>query len=293
MTSTDLRVPVSECRPDPKQPRTHFNKRALKSLGMSIQEVGQRTPIEVRRLPKGDTHRFEIIDGERRWRACQEAGIKTIRICIEERQLEHHEQHLLSVISNFHREDHTHMEISQALQYQYAAAQGDQRKGIVRRLAASMGKTESWVYQYLNLQNLTEELQDKLHPETQESELIRFNEAQVLASLKAEDQPFVYAEMLKLPVHRRLNFLRKRAVELTGKERAPGRPRDVKRHIDRFVARLQADMELVMDLKQADFNRAIGDVPARELRLFRDSLEATAKHLKLLMEATDRSLMVG
>lgn len=291
MASTDLRVPVAECRPDPRQPRVYFKKSALKSLALSIQEVGQRTPIEVRELPEGDTHRYEIIDGERRWRACQLGEIPTIRICIETAPIVHQEQHFLSVISNFHREGHTHIEISAALQYQVECAQG--QKGIIRKLASNLGKSEPWVYQYLSLQNLVPELQVVMHPETPDKELLRFNEALVLASIPDAHQWYVYRAMVDLPVHKRLKYLRITATELTGKERKSGKPSDIKRHVVRFVARLQVDMDRVMDFKQADFQKAVADVPASDLRRFRDSIEAATSHLRLLMEATDRSLMIG
>jgi ParB/RepB/Spo0J family partition protein len=287
---TDQRVPVSDCRPDPKQPRTYFRKAALQALAVSIQTVGQRTPVEVRQLPVGDTHRFEIIDGERRWRACQLAGITTIRICVEPGEIDHQRQHFLSVVSNFHREGHTHMEISAALQYQVECAKG--AKGIVRDLASNLGKSEPWVYQYLSLQSLTPELQAKMHPDTDDRELLRFGEALVIASLPDEHQGYVYLQLLDQHRARRLKHARALAEELTGKART-GRPPSVKQHVERFVARLQGDMDRVMDFKQADFRRAVEAVPASELRLFRDSLKRTGDHLKLLMEATDRELMVG
>ena len=111
----DRRVRLDEVRPDPKQPRSYFKDSALKALAASIKSIGQRTPIEVRRLPKGAAAKYEIIDGERRYRACRMIGQATIRICIEEADLDHHRQHLLSLVSNFHREGHTHMETSTAL----------------------------------------------------------------------------------------------------------------------------------------------------------------------------------
>jgi ParB family chromosome partitioning protein len=287
MSDHPARVPVAHCRPDPRQPRTYFRKSALAALAQSIKTLGQRTPIEVRALPAGDAARFEIIDGERRWRACQLAGVKTIRICVEQGEIDHQRQHFLSVVSNFHREGHTHTEISAALQYQVECAKG--AKGIVRDLANNLGKSEAWVYQYLSLQGLVPELQEKMHPETSDRELLRFGEALVLASIPPEHQRYVYLQLLELPVKSRLKHARDAAAEITGRQRS-GRPVSIKRHMERFTARLQSDMDRVMEFRQSDFNRAVQQVPGPELRRFRDSLKRAAEHLQLLTAATERAL---
>nr|MBA2411387.1 ParB/RepB/Spo0J family partition protein [Burkholderiaceae bacterium] len=160
---TIARVSVSDIRPDPKQPRSHFNEAALKTLSTSIKKVGQRQPITVRPLRVGAKVPYEIVDGERRWRACKLAGIQTIRVDVEDRDLSRHaDQHLLSLTSNFMREGHTHSEISVAVQYQVEAAieAGMSRGRAVQELVESIGKSEAWVYQYLQLQQLCSELQD-------------------------------------------------------------------------------------------------------------------------------------
>ena len=66
---TIARISITDVRPDPKQPRSHFSESALKTLATSIKKVGQRQPITVRLRSGGAKPRYEIIDGERRWRA--------------------------------------------------------------------------------------------------------------------------------------------------------------------------------------------------------------------------------
>ena len=78
-------IPQSQIRPNPVQPRTEFDEVALAELVASIKEVGLLQPIVVRQLtePDGD-HRYELIMGERRWRASQEAGLSAIPAIIRD-----------------------------------------------------------------------------------------------------------------------------------------------------------------------------------------------------------------
>ena len=60
-------VPISSIRPNPLQPRTHFDEEAMASLAASIKEVGVLQPVLVREVDDG----YELIAGERRWRAAR------------------------------------------------------------------------------------------------------------------------------------------------------------------------------------------------------------------------------
>ena len=67
-------IKVSEIKPNPNQPRRNFDSKALDELTNSIKEKGVITPITIRQLDKG----YEIIAGERRWRAAKKAKLKII-----------------------------------------------------------------------------------------------------------------------------------------------------------------------------------------------------------------------
>jgi ParB family transcriptional regulator, chromosome partitioning protein len=69
---TDL--PISSIRPNPQQPREHFDEEALASLAESIREVGVLQPVLVRATDDG----YELIAGERRWRAARRVGLQTL-----------------------------------------------------------------------------------------------------------------------------------------------------------------------------------------------------------------------
>ena len=269
-------VPVENVRPDPKQPRKYFKESALNALAASITKTGQRQPITVRQRKAGAKPPYEIIDGERRWRACQIAGIKTIRIDIENADLSQHaSQHLLSLTSNFMREGHTHMEISHAVHYQVEAAveAGETRGQAVQSLMEAIGKSDAWVYSYLQLQSLAKELQEVTHPDTPDNARLRFNEAVVLAPLPVTKQKAIYRAMLRVNSAARLEFAKRQAAEVNGtpRERKQG---DIKGKTTRFIAKVSAEVERMLDYKDSDFTKALANVPAEELKEFRGSLAA-------------------
>ncbi|MBF6233980.1 ParB/RepB/Spo0J family partition protein [Nocardia farcinica] len=76
-------IPPDQIEPNPKQPRQVFEEDALAELVHSIREFGLMQPIVVRRLEPG-IDKYQLVMGERRWRACQEAGLETIPAIVRE-----------------------------------------------------------------------------------------------------------------------------------------------------------------------------------------------------------------
>ena len=91
-------VPISAISPNPRQPRTHFDEEALNELIASIKEIGILQPPVVRRVSEG---RYELIMGERRFRAAKAAGLTTIPVII--RQTPDNELLREALIENIHR----------------------------------------------------------------------------------------------------------------------------------------------------------------------------------------------
>ncbi|MEU8895232.1 ParB/RepB/Spo0J family partition protein [Nocardia sp. NPDC048505] len=81
--ATYREIPPTQIEPNPKQPRSVFEDEALAELVHSIREFGLMQPIVVRRLEPGKD-RYQLVMGERRWRACQEAGLETIPAIVRE-----------------------------------------------------------------------------------------------------------------------------------------------------------------------------------------------------------------
>jgi ParB family chromosome partitioning protein len=106
-----LRVPVAQVRPNPNQPRGDFDEAALNELTASVARDGILQPIVARRAAPD---RYEIIAGERRWRAAQRAGLAEIPVILrdadENRSLE------LALIENIQREDLNPIELARAFE---------------------------------------------------------------------------------------------------------------------------------------------------------------------------------
>jgi len=99
--ATYAEVPVTAIRPNPKQPRSVFDEDDMAELVHSIREIGVLQPIVVRPVDAEDGIRYELIMGERRWRATQEAGFETIPAIVKETE----DDDLLrdALLENLHR----------------------------------------------------------------------------------------------------------------------------------------------------------------------------------------------
>jgi ParB family chromosome partitioning protein len=141
-------VDIGAIEPSPAQPRIRFDQKALNGLADSIRENGLVQPIVVRRKGAG----FELIAGERRWRAAQQAGLAKIPAVIrdvpDEKLLE------LALIENIQREDLNAIE--EALAYKSLIA----ATGLTQELLAKrVGRDRSYITNYLRLLRLPEDLQ--------------------------------------------------------------------------------------------------------------------------------------
>jgi ParB family chromosome partitioning protein len=105
-------IPVADITPNPHQPRVHFDEESLAELTASIQQIGVLQPVLVRPSEHGTG--FELIAGERRWRAAGRAGLATIPALVRTSDdLSSVEQ---ALVENLHREDLTALEVAAAYQ---------------------------------------------------------------------------------------------------------------------------------------------------------------------------------
>jgi ParB family transcriptional regulator, chromosome partitioning protein len=96
-------VPLSSIRPSGLQPRTHFDEEAMSSLAASIRELGVLQPVLVRLL-EGDEESYELIAGERRWRAARRAGLQTIPVLVR-KDADDAQSLEQALVENLHRAD--------------------------------------------------------------------------------------------------------------------------------------------------------------------------------------------
>ena len=103
--------PVEKITPQAGQPRQHFDEAELAELTASIREHGIIEPLVVRRIAKGaDT--FELIAGERRWRAAQRAGLKDVLVVVKD--VSPKEAFELALVENVQRADLNPIEVAEA-----------------------------------------------------------------------------------------------------------------------------------------------------------------------------------
>jgi len=142
-------VPVSKIEPNPNQPRREFDEEALQELAASIREIGLVTPITVRQTPGGN---YQIIAGERRWRASQIAGLTSIPAYI--RTVEDDNVMEMALVENIQREDLNAIEI--ALAYQHLA----ETTGMTQeKISSRVGKSRTSVTNYMRLLKLPAQIQ--------------------------------------------------------------------------------------------------------------------------------------
>jgi ParB family chromosome partitioning protein len=142
-------VPICDIETNPFQPRKEFDSTALEELAQSIREQGVITPITVRRMPDG---KYQLIAGERRYRASQMAGLTElpayIRIATDGQMME------MALVENIQRENLNAMEI--ALSYN---ALIEECQLTHEQLSQRVGKDRSTITNYLRLLNLPAETQ--------------------------------------------------------------------------------------------------------------------------------------
>jgi len=107
-------VPISHIKPNAFQPRSHFDEESMSALAASIREVGLLQPVLVREV-EGEEESYELIAGERRWRAARRAGMQTIPVLVqpETGDVTSLEQ---ALVENLHREDLNALEEAAAYQ---------------------------------------------------------------------------------------------------------------------------------------------------------------------------------
>ena len=149
---------IKDIQPNPNQPRREFDKDALYELASSIREHGVLLPLVVHKKEKtserGANVVYEIIAGERRWRAAKIAGLPRVPVIIRETKSEHHNL-LLSLIENVQRENLNALERAMA----FKRLLGD-FKLTHEEIAARVGKSREFVTNTLRLLSLPSLIQE-------------------------------------------------------------------------------------------------------------------------------------
>jgi ParB family chromosome partitioning protein len=225
-------VALGQLTPSPFQPRQQFGDEALEGLAASIREKGVLEPILVRPTP-GQEGRFQIIAGERRWRAAQRAQLHDIPVIV--RGFSDREAMEIALIENLHREDLTALEEADAYRRLI-----DEFGHTQEQVAQAISKSRSHVANTLRLLGLPESVKQRIHAG-------QLSAGHARALLTAAD-PEALAEET---VAKGLNVRQTERLAQRGKPSATGRPRGrpPKKAKDPNTAALERDLAAMIGLR--------------------------------------------
>jgi ParB family chromosome partitioning protein len=253
---------VASIEPHPDQPRRHFDEDALEELARSIAARGVIQPVVVR--PYGDG-RYQLVAGERRWRAAQRARLHEIPAIV--RQLDDREVTALALIENLQREDLNPVEEARA--YQRLSEQD----GLTQQeIATFVDKSRSHVANLMRLLGLPSEVLDMV-----ERNQLSMGHARALAVLP-DPAPLARETVAKGFSVRDVERLAKRATRPDAAPRRARAERDPASSAD--IAAVQSHLEEFLGLKvtiQADADPRTGSVTVRYKTL--DQLDLICQRL--------------
>lgn len=253
---------VAAIEPHPEQPRRHFDEDALEELARSIAARGVIQPVVVRPLAGG---RYQLVAGERRWRAAQRARLHEIPAIV--RQLDEREVTALALIENLQREDLNPIEEARAYQ-----RLSDQDGLTQQEIATFVDKSRSHVANLMRLLSLPDEVLDMV-----ERAQLSMGHARALAVLP-DPVPLARETVAKGHSVRDVERLAKRVMRPESSPRRARAERDPASSAD--IAAVQAHLEEFLGLKvtiQADADPRTGSVSIRYKTL--DQLDLICQRL--------------
>ena len=174
-------IEISKIEPNPYQPRTEFNQEALEELAASLKLLGLIQPITVRPIENG---RYQIISGERRFRASQIAGLERIPAYI--RKTDDQGMLEMAVVENIQREDLDSIEV--ALSFQRLIEECNLTQ---EAMAERVGKKRATVTNYLRLLKLPAEIQFAIR-----AKKISMGHAKALLALETDKEQLKFANQI-------------------------------------------------------------------------------------------------
>lgn len=240
-------IPIEMIQRNLEQPRKNFSEPELEELTASIRERGVLQPILLRPLsePAGQ---YQIVAGERRWRAAQRAGLRTIPGLV--RELSDLEVMEIALIENIQRADLNALEEGRAY-----AAMMERFPRNAEQIASVVGKSRAHVANTLRLMRLPREVQDHL-------EAGRISAGHARAILDLDDAAAVADRIIR----RGLNVRQTEALVRTARGRSaktqPARPSSRSKDADTLA--LESDLSEVLGLAVAiDDNQGVGEIRIR------------------------------
>ncbi len=259
---TILQIPIERIQRGQFQPRTHFDQTELEELAGTIKSVGLMQPIIVRKLkPSTAAIDYEIIAGERRWRACQIAGLDEVSATVT--TLGDDQVAAMALIENIQREDLNPIEEARAYQRLQQEFELNQEE-----VAEFVGKSRPTIANLLRLLTLDDDVILLL-----EHGDIDMGHARALISLKASQQ----RELARQVASKSLSV---RQTEALVKQKMKGDPVAKKNSIDKDTQRLQNKLSETLGSKVAIVHQSSGKGKIIINYNSLDELDGLLKHIK-------------
>ena len=234
-----LEVDIDQLEPNQYQPRAHIDDARLEDLARSIQANGVIQPIVVRKLEgsMATRDRYQIIAGERRWRAAQRAQLTTVPIVVKDvGDADHKRQLEMALIENIQREDLNPLDAAGAYQRlvdEFQLTQDD--------IAAQVGKDRATVANYLRLLKLPDEVRANVA-----SGALSMGHARAIVALSSEaDQRRLARDVVARGLSvRETEALVKKELGYEKPRLAPGSPNQAKKDVHTRAAEEQLRLSL-------------------------------------------------
>ena len=222
-------ININDIKPNKDQPRKTFDEEKIGELAESIKEHGLIQPVVLRKSGKG----YEIVAGERRWRACRKAGLKEIPCIIKE--LTDEENMLIAIIENMQREDLNPIEEAEGISQMVTVFGMTQEQ-----VSKSVGKSRPYITNVLRLLKLPKEVQEMVSDGK-----LSAGHARALAGLSSKKKQIELAEKIAT------EGLSVRETEKLLKEEGTPAKRPAKRKAEKNadVKRVEEDLKLALGTK--------------------------------------------
>lgn len=264
-SSTANTLRISEIEPNKSQPRTEFDDEAILSLAESIRQHGVLQPILVRPLPTGG---YQIVAGERRWRAARMVGLSEVPVLIKE--LSDFETMQVALIENLQREDLNPIEEAQGyekLMSKYSMTQ--------EQVAEAMGKSRPAIANSLRLLKLDDETQKMVKDGD-----LSVGHAKALAGI---DDIRLRQEIAKKTVLDRLSVRQLEKIISMGEKRLKKSKTSI-RYENTYAAELEAALQSAFGQKTEVLARADGSYTIKIKVKNKDELDEFVKNCSAGLE---------
>jgi ParB/RepB/Spo0J family partition protein len=207
-----IELPIESIMAMPDQPRKEFDEAAIQELGASLAQESQQELITVRLLDAREMAAnpgkvAELVNGERRLRGAQMAGVQTLRAYVREFKTRA-DQFWASFVMNWNHQGHTPLESAEAIAR--AMANGKTAREISRAIHRSV----NWVHRHARLNDLGPEIKELMRMNVKGKNRIRLSCAETLAKVKDKEQQWmIWQEASKQPYQK---LIQKKVEELAG-----------------------------------------------------------------------------